>query len=628
MSGVISSKKTKLRPVPANAVEMRDGFWKRRMDLNHEFGIPKLLSHLEEHGVVDNFMLVSGRKQVERKGPYFSDSDIYKWIEGAAWDVMVYGDGKTSDDLERVIDEVVAAQGDDGYLNTFFQGELFSQRFRDLPVEHELYCAGHLFQAAVAHYRATGSEKLLSAACGYADYLAQEFGPGKREQVDGHPEIEMALVELYRVTGEQRYLDLAGYFLSLLKFPDMQGLAGHAVRALYTCCGGADYAVESGDATFEEAGLRLWEDLVSTKMYVTGGVGSRYQKEAIGEAYELPNLRAYTETCAAIASVMWNLRMLSIYGDAKYAVELERALYNGVISGISLDGTAYFYRNPLSDRGGHTRQEWWGCTCCPTNMVRTLASLPSYMYATSDEGVWVHLLDNSKLSYKLADGTPFSLEVSTKYPWDGNVDITVGLDAPKEFTLFVRKPAGCPSVSSVAVSGQKTSPPTGESGYWAFRREWQPGDQVSIRSHPNMPVLLMECDPRVRENYGSVAVQRGPLVYCAESHDNPGVSIIDLELASDTLEHEWEENLLGGVMVVKGEGLTPLDPQAGRGPLYRPRRSTLPSRLEHTPVRLIPYYAWANRGPADMTVWMPFRQDPASANTDRQRKMLEHTKVR
>lgn len=623
--GIIASEKTRLRSVPVGAVKMRDGFWKRRMDRNHEHGIPRLREHLESHGLVDNFMIVSGRKSAERWGPYFADSDVFKWIEGASFDLMTYDDPDAKRELDRIIDEVVAAQGEDGYLNTFFQGDLFGQRFRNLAVEHELYCAGHLFQAAVAHYRATGEDKLLAAACRYADYLTREFGPGRREEVDGHPEIEMALVELYRTTGEKRYLDLAGFFLSLLRFTETPELAGHAVRALYACCGGADYGIETGDPAYAEAGERLWNDLVKRKMYVTGGVGSRYEREAIGEAYELPNARAYAETCAAIANVMWNYRLLAISGDARYADEMERALYNGVLAGVSLDGTSYFYMNPLACSKPYQRQEWFDCTCCPSNMVRALAALPGYMYSVSDEGVWVHLFDNSEVSYQLADGTPFTLEVSTNYPWDGDVDITVGLDAPKEFTIYVRKPANLLNAASTVAPGDEPHPSADESGYWAYKRTWQPGDKIWVRA--KISPMLIECDPRVRENYGSVAVRRGPLVYCVESTDNPDISVIDVELASDKLECEFDESVLGGVAVIKGTGLTPVDPAADRGPLYHWRRSALPSRLERAPIKLIPYYAWANRGESQMAVWLPLRQDEPH-HRDTRRLLREKTAYR
>lgn len=592
-AGVIDSNKTKLKFVPVGAVKMRDGFWKTRMDRNHERGIPRLLEHLKDHGVLEAFGLVSGRVTGQQRGPYFRDSDLYKWMEGAALALQSCDDPDLRAKLDEVIDEVVAAQGEDGYLNTFFSGELANQRFRNLPVEHELYCAGHLFQAAVAHYRGTGDDKLLACACRYADYLAAYFGHDKHQGVDGHPEVEMALVELYRATGKRSYLDLAEYFLSQWQFKDRQGVDGHAVRAMYLCCAGADYFAETGDKEYGAAVERLWNDLTLRKMHVTGGVGSYYSGEAIGWPYDLPNERAYAETCAAIASAMFSYRMLGMTGESKYADEMERAFYNGVISGVSLDGTSYFYMNPLACYREYQRQEWFGCTCCPTNMVRTLAAIPGYMYSTSEEGVQVHLFDNSEVSWRLADGTPFTLKVETKYPWDGKVKITVGLDAPKEFTLFVRVPNWSPG---------GVEDPNVENGYLKLHSMWQPGDVAEIDMR--LPVTLLGTDPRVRSNAGQVVVQRGPLVYCAESIDNPGVSIRDLDLASAGFEAAFEPDLLGGVVTLTGKGAV-AEGSDDRGPLYQPAGSWRALAKHETPVKLIPYYAWANRGPSEMTVWMP-----------------------
>ncbi len=598
--GVIFSKKTKLKTVPIRAVKLRDGFWKTKMELNHSRGLPRLLEHLEANHVVENFSVVSGRKQGKHQGRFFSDSDLFKWMEGAAHDLQTYDDAKAKATLDRIIDEVVAAQGEDGYLNTFFQGELFNQRFRNLPIEHELYCAGHLFQAAIAHYRATGEDKLLNCACRYADYLVNTFGYDKKQGVDGHPEVEMALIELFRTTGNTSYLELAEYFLTQLGYKNMPQIAGHAVRALYTTCAGADYFIESGDAEYKAKTDFLWNDLVSGKIYITGGVGSRYEQEAIGEKYELPNSRAYTETCAAIANVMWNFRMLQYYGDSKYSDWLETSLYNSVISGVGLNGVSYFYRNPLFDLKLHQRQEWWSCTCCPTNMVRMLASLPGYMYSISDEGVWAHLFDNSEINYQLADGTSFSIEQKTNYPWSGKIEFTIGLESAKEFTLFVRKPSWCQQHSVNIIGGSINN----KDGYLAITKIWEPGEICEVNFE--MPVMLMQADPRVREDYGSVAIQRGPLVFCAESPDNPDVSIVDLELASPKFDEKFENDLLGGVVTLLGMGLS-ADPQAERGPLYFPKRDQLKVPLSERPIKLIPYYAWANRGAADMCVWLPFK---------------------
>lgn len=596
-AGLIDSEKTMLKFVPIGAVKMGEGFWKTRMDRNMEHGIPKLLKHLEDHGVITAFEIVSGRKAGDRQRLCWTDSDLYKWMEGAALALQTYDDPKLRAKLDEIIDEVVAAQGEDGYVNTFFSGDLFDQRFRNLGGEHELYCAGHLFQAAVAHYRATGDDKLLNCASRYAEYLAGYFGHDKHQGVDGHPEVEMALVELYRATGKKSFLELAEYFLSQWKFKEKDDVFGHAVRQLYLASGGADYFAETGDAAYGRAVMRQWEDLTYRKLYVTGGVGSRYEGEAIGEPYELPNERAYTETCAAIANAMFNYRLLAITGESRFADEMERAFYNGVISGVSLEGTAYFYQNPLAHYRPYQRQEWFECTCCPTNIVRTLASIPGYMYSTSEEGVWIHLFDRSEVSWQLADGTPFTLKVETNYPWDGRMEITVGLDAPKEFTLFVRKPGWCRGFGAQLPGGMCEDTP---GGYISIRKTWKPGEVVAFDL--DMPVELIECSPRVRENIGQIAVQRGPLIYCAESVDNPDVPIRDLGLASDDLVEEFEPELLGGVVSITGDGIVPEEEFC---PLYQPFGEADTERVSETPIKLIPYFAWANRGPSEMTVWIP-----------------------
>ena len=604
-AGVVSTEKSpycQLRPVPIRAVEMLPGFWKARMDANREHGIPNLYRLLEEHGVLDNLRRISGRKQVERRGPFWTDSDLAKWMEAAAFTLQSAPDPKIEKMLEDAVDDLIAIQHDDGYIHSFFTGELADQRFRNLHTEHELYCAGHLFQAAIAHYRATGDSKFLDGATRYADFLVASFGPGKIEQADGHPEIEMALIELYRTTGRREYLDLAGYFLQVQKFAEKETLEGHAVRAGYLASGAADYFAEAGDEKIMEALERLWADMTQWKMYITGGIGSRYVGETFGWPYELPNERAYAETCAAIASIYWNWRMLAISGESRFADLMERTLYNGFLSGVSLDGAHYFYMNPLACYGDYQRQEWFGCTCCPTNAVRMIAAMPGYFYSTSDEGVWVHLYDNSRLCWHLLDGTKFTLVQKTDYPWDGRVEITLCPEKSADFALSLRIPASCEG-ASVSINDDA---PNGvlPGDYLKLERTWQPGDVVHLDLP--MPVMLQEADPRVKEDFGQTAIQRGPLIYCLESMDNPDVPIRDAELTVD--EHftaEFKPHLLGGVTVIEGQGIY-VCPDQDRGPLYRPLDGV---RLEvrEAELKAIPYFAWANRGPSNMTIWVPKR---------------------
>ncbi|MGE5569047.1 MAG: glycoside hydrolase family 127 protein, partial [Rhodospirillales bacterium] len=404
---VARSPRAKLRNVPVRAVKMGEGFWARRMKVNVEASIPSLLELLEQNGIVDNFRRLSGRKNVPRRGPLYTDSDLYKWMEAAAFVLQSGDDPKLRAAFDRLTDEILAVQEPDGYLNTYWVEARKADRFKQMETGHELYCLGHLLQAAIAYYRGTGNRRLLEGGIKFADYLCRDFGPAKQPLLTGHPELEMALVELYRTTGERRYLDLAGYLLrgdgerlkvsprqlvymfSGKPFTSRTKLEGHAVRAMYACCGAADYYLETGDPAYWKTLELLWEDMARRKMYITGGVGSRASGEAFGEAYELPNIAAYTESCAAIGNIMWNWRMLAATGQGRYADVLERALYNGANSGMSLDGRLYCYRNPLELVSGEDRirNPWYSTTCCPPNLERLFASLPGYMYGTSDEGV-------------------------------------------------------------------------------------------------------------------------------------------------------------------------------------------------------------------------------------------------
>lgn len=601
-AGVIStagSPHVKVVPVPVRNVKMGNGFWSRWTDANRRQGIPALLQQLEEHGVVDNFRIMTGRKAGARKGPYFTDSDLFKWMEGAAWALASGEDAPLHRSLNAVIDDVVAAQAPDGYLNTFFTGELAGQRFRNLAHEHELYCAGHLIQAAIADYRATGETKLLDAAVKYANYMVRTFGPGKKEDVDGHPEIEMALIELYRTTGNRDYLNLAGFFLGKQNFGKRTQIEGHAVRACYLCCGGADYYAETGDADSREALDRIWDDLTAGKFYITGGVGVERTAEAFASRYDLPNETSYAETCAAISNAMWSYRMLGITGDARYADMMERVLYNGFLSGVSLNTTQWFYVNPLACWQDYQRKPWFDCTCCPTNVVRTLASLPGYFYGVSKKGVWVHLYDASEAQCHIPDGPEVTLAQQTQYPWDGSVKIRVTPREKAEFSLMLRIPGWCRD-ASVKVNGAKVR--TARPGsYLEICREWSAGDVVEL-SLP-MPPEEMVSDPRVSDDLGRAAIQRGPVIYCAESVDNPGVDLKSMCLPSKPrFEARYDASLLSGISVLEGDAA--VLPADGGQPVYRPA-GAFSGVGAHTRLTLIPYYAWANRGNSRMTVWLP-----------------------
>ena len=390
----------KLSPIPKEAVQFNLGFWQDRLAKNRA-AMPKLLAALREHGVLDNFKYVKDPR-MGRRGPRFTDSDLYKWLEGACYALP---DPVLEPLVEEVCSLIAGAQGEDGYLNTYFIHERAHQRFSDLEHGHELYCAGHLIEAAIAHKHATGKEELFQVAVRFADYLVSQFGPGKIEKADGHPEVELALVKLYRETGEEKYLNLARFFLERLDFRNQQEIVGHAVRAAYYASGLADLYLETGDADFLAAAKRFWQNMVEEKIYLTGGLGGRVRSESVGRPFELPLEGAYAETCAAIGNIFWNSRMLAITCQGKYADLLERVLYNGFLAGVSLSGDKYFYENPLAYNGKpyydpwhefenrclYQRKLWHDCTCCPPNVQRFLASLGNYFYSTSPEGLWVHL---------------------------------------------------------------------------------------------------------------------------------------------------------------------------------------------------------------------------------------------
>jgi DUF1680 family protein len=634
---VAHSPYAKLHSVPVSAVKMGDGFWAARRRVNAEQSIPTLLVELEQHGVVDNFLRLEGKKNVPRRGPLYTDSDIYKWMEAAAFVLQSGGvaggdpaggsQAKLRGEFDRLTDIILAAQEPSGYLNTYWVEDRAPKRFTEMQRSHELYCIGHLLQAAIAYYRATGNRKLLDGGIRFANYMVENFGPQKRPALTGHPEFEMALVELYRTTGDRRYLDFAGYLLSGVEgerlhlkdyeiqymfsgkpFTSRTEFEGHAVRAMYASCGATDYYMETGDAAYLKTLETLWRDLVNHKMYITGGVGSRESGEAFGEAYELPNAQAYGESCAAIGSMMWNWRMLLALGEARFADVIERALYNGINSGMSLSGTLYCYRNPLESSGEKIRNEWYDTTCCPPNIERIFASLPGYLYSTSPQGAYVNLFHNSELDWHLEDGTGIKIAQQTEYPWKGAVELTVDPARAAEFSVFVRIP-GWSDGTTVGVkvpepfSSRHDQPKAGE--YYEMHRRWEPGDKVSIDIA--ISPRLVRANPLVRENAGRLAVERGPLVYCMEQPDQPGFNLFDASLLIDGtgFVSAYRSDLLGGVVTLKHHGSV-VDQPFRNEPLYRSFRENLDRPGKEVALTFIPYYAWANRESSNMEVWVPY----------------------
>jgi len=634
-----------LHDVPLRAVSLEDGLWKARLATNVQTSIPAFLQCLEEAGALDK---LRGRSNRARGN---SDADVGKWVEAASLALQSEDRRDIRRLLDQVVEDLMASSVPGGYLDTQYRRKM-PAALADLKGGH-LYCLGHLLQGAIACARATGDGRLREVLASYVDTVIERFGPGRQLCWSGHPNIEMALVELYRATGRRRYLDFARYLLleadlrnvpearevgfhhyvAGVPFTSRRELRGHAVCALYACCGATDYFLETGDSRVRETLLALWHDLTQHKMYVTGGVGSVPSEEAIGARYDLPNERGYAETCAAVANVMWNWRLLKATGEARFADTMERALYNGVLSGVALDGRRYFYWNPLLSRvertgaappagsanllglkkssglGLDVRQPYFQTPCCLPNVQRLLAALPAHLYSTSPEGVWVHLYHSSRLTWHAETGDEMVLVQKTKYPWMNTVELTFARAPACRRSLFLRIPYWTPG-ATIRVNDEPSTT-TRESGvYHEIRRDWAPGDRVQIAF--DMPVRAVYSNPRVRENAGCMALQRGPIVYCLESVDHPDTSIFDLVLPGGTtgvpgqFNATFEPDLLSGVVTLSGTGWTEEPSTETR--LYDFRPFDPPAR--RVPVKAIPYYAWANRGPSDMTVWIPWTRAP------------------
>ena len=594
-----ASARTLLRPLGLAEVRVTGGFWADRQEANRTVSIPDGLRQLHDAHNLNNFAIAAGRATGEVVGPIFADSDVYKWLEAAAWEYGRQPDENLLAQQVEISELVAAAQEEDGYLNTVVRMRE-GERYRNPARNHEHYCAGHLFQAAVAQSRCTGERGLLETAIRVADHMVRTFGPGKNEDPDGHPVVEMGLVELYRETGNRDYLDLARFFVekrghrTLERYEgnstylsdrvpvrEAETVEGHAVRAVYLAAGATDVAVETDDEELLAALGRQYAHMTETKQYITGGLGSRWEGEAFGDPYELPSDQAYAETCAAIGAVQWAWRMLLATGEAGYADQIERLLYNGFISGVSLTGREYFYVNPLQLRhGAHAdndrspangRRAWFGCACCPPNVMRTLSSLAGYVASVSDRGVQLHQLLPADIRVETAAG-PLGLSVQTEYPWQGLVRIAV-TEAPTDAVeLSVRIPAWA---QGATLDGAPAAP----GGYATVTRAFKAGEVLELVL-PLEP-RLTHPHPRVDAARGCVAIERGPLVYALEAADQDDDVVLDDVILDESapLESAFRSDLLGGVTTIAAQGST--------GPLTA-----------------IPYFGWANRGPQDMRVWI------------------------
>ena len=653
-------------PVGIENATVADDFWTPRIETVRETTIDFVYDRLVESGRIENFRVAAdvARETGERsagesasessgefQGRFYNDSDVYKWLEGACYFLVTGDDSDLRERVDEVVDLIADAQQDDGYLNTYFQVVEPEKKWTNLHVMHELYCAGHLFEAAVAHHRATGSDDLLEVATAFADHVDDVFGPDGRDGVPGHEEIELALVKLSRVTGETRYLDLAEYFVdrrgaedSRLKWEafnpgeiagdaydhvvvdgeydgryfqdhapirEQETVEGHAVRAMYLYTGAADVALETGDEELVDALERLWENMATRRMYVTGGIGSSHVGERFTEDYDLPNATSYAETCAALGSVLWNQRLLQLTGDARYGDLQARTLYNAFLAGLSLDGTRFFYANPHEmSADGHplhdedpnrfagSRQGWFETACCPTNVPRLVASLATHVYATSESTLYVNHHIGSEATVDL-DGTTVAVEQTTAFPWEAETTMTVTPNEPSAFELAFRIPSWCEDVS-VTVEGNGDEAVDATPGeFCRIEREWAPGDEV--RFDATFPVEFLRAHPAVEADAGRVAVQRGPVVYCLEGVDSPR-PLAQVELDPDgEVGVEHDADLLDGAAALTLEAAVPDESSWRDGDLYRPDAETDTERVS---VRAVPYYGWANRGADEMRVWV------------------------
>lgn len=615
-----------VQPVPFTAVHVDDAFWTPRIETNRKTTIPFAFQKCEETGRVDNFVRAAAAlrgEPVDRKLPGypFDDTDVYKVIEGASYTLSVQYDPKLDAYVDSLITKIAAAQEPDGYLYTArtidpqhphkWAGP--ERWVQEEVLSHELYNLGHLYEASVAHYQATGKRSMLDISIKSANLLCNTFGPGKRVIYPGHQIVEMGLVKLYRVTGDERYLNLAKFMLDSrgpggkeynqahLRVVDQREAVGHAVRATYMYSGMADVAAMTGDLAYVTAIDAIWENVAGKKLYLTGGIGARKKGEAFGDNFELPNLTAYNETCAAVGNDFWNHRLFLLHADAKYIDVMERTLYNGLISGVSLEGKSFFYPNPLESVGGYDRSPWFGVACCPGNITRFMASVPGYMYAHQGDTLYVNLYAASKAQVKMQTRT-VSIAQETRYPWDGAIRMTVEPDRTERFSINVRIPGWARNEPlpttlyryadtnhespALKVNG-KSVPISLEKGYVRLTRTWKPGDRIDL--HLPMPVRRVLATQEVEADRGRIALERGPVVYCAESPDNPQDDIIDMALARDAkLTIEQRPGMLNGTAIVNGRAL------------YNTKSGSAVEK-EFT---AIPYHAWANRGDSKMIVWM------------------------
>ena len=603
-----------LTPVPFQRVQLDDSFWSPKLETNRTATIEANLRQCEITGRVKNFAVAGKLAAGKHVGALFNDSDVYKMLEGIAYALTSRRDAQLEARADAIIDVIATAQQPDGYLNTYYTLAEPRARWQNIQYGHELYCAGHLIEAAVAYRQATGKSKLFEVARKAADEICGTFGEGRKCDAPGHEEIELALVKLWRATGERKYIRQAQYFLDVRGRGDLRRLfgeyaqdhkpvreqtevAGHAVRAMYLYAALADVAAVTGEPELLVGLESIWHDVVDRKMYVTGGIGPSARNEGFTVPYDLPNLSAYAETCAAIGMALWNHRLFLMSGDGKYADVLEREVYNGLLSGVSLSGDRFFYVNPLASQGNHHRVPWFDCSCCPTNIVRYIPGMGERAFATRGDELWTVLYFGNEARVELAGGA-VQVREETRYPWDGEVKLKLTPEKPLAFDLKLRVPGWCRR-ATVKVNDQPVDARP-ERGYATLSRTWQPGDVVTLSL--DMPVERVYADPRVKADVGRVAIERGPVVYCLEGVDNDGHVDNFILPREAKLDATFEPDLLGGVVVVRGEGLRLVIDEKDSVPETADARELPTQKVKF---QAVPYYSWDNRAPGPMSVWLP-----------------------
>ena len=630
----------RLAPVRFTDVSMEGAFWRERLDTVLARTIPSQHVRLVEYGILDSLKVPQPppplrfqRNSHDFTTQVFWDSDVGKWIEAASYALAHRRDAKIEAQIDAIVDDLAKAQLPDGYLNCWYIGREIDKRWTNLRDNHELYCAGHMLEGAIAYFQATGRRKLLDVMQRYVDHIATVFGTGagQKRGYCGHQEIELALIKLYHLTGDRRQLDLAAYFInergrqpphyfdaeatargddpkkywaktheytqSHKPVRDQDKVVGHAVRAMYMYTAMADLAAELDDAALKRACERLWRHVTGKRMYVTAGLGPAAANEGFTTDYDLPNDTAYAETCASVALIFWAQRMLNLDCDGAYADVLELALFNGALAGLSRDGTHYFYENKLESDGSHKRWEWHPCPCCTMNVSRLVASVGGYFYSTGKDMVAVHLYGGNSARLSVS-GKAVVIRQDADYPWSGRIAIAVEPEAPVEFTLKLRIP-GWARGETLSVNGKSVDTSKRSLGYVELQRLWSPGDRVDLDLP--MPVERVYSHPEVRDDIGRVALRRGPLIYCVEEADNPALAVNRFRLPRGAdLRAMPRQDLFDGIVSIAAEASAARE-EDWNGNLYR----TTPTTEEPAKMIALPYYLWSNRGPGRMMVWIP-----------------------